>query len=436
MIAYDGHLYVFGGKTADDKLLTTVYFSAIDPDGTLAGWQTAEPLPRQMYGYGAFEANGSVYLIGSDRSYFTRILEDHSLDLWQAVSPLPALRFGLRVGAYDGYAYAMGGHDFGSHRNSSYFGLIGSGTENPVVQHPDCSSGRTRLKADSFAEVSQESPLPNRVREAPDSGAEIIYQIYPGTIVRVLEGPVCANGLVFWKVEHESIPGGAGWTAEGDGSDYYLNPYPTLPLASSPSPLVFAAGTYFDSGAGLMGTAFIFRPTLTDGQTIDHIDIQGPPGWNSNQVFPLYPYQPPRMAEDRAIGWVFAEPIAGMYTATAEIINGGPVSQTFEIDTASQLPAPVILNVTGSTSQVRVEWSGTSEMHSFLLRLEQEPFTSVVTETLVAGEQRSLTFRGLSLKSGVSHRVVIFAFSNDLYTPGEVTSPANFSAFVSETFMP
>jgi len=34
-----------------------------------------------------------------------------------------------------------------------------------------------------------------------------------------------ADELIFWKVESKSIPGGVGWTAEGDGKDYYLNPY-------------------------------------------------------------------------------------------------------------------------------------------------------------------------------------------------------------------
>ncbi len=38
-------------------------------------------------------------------------------------------------------------------------------------------------------------------------------------------GPVCADGLVFWKVENPDIPGGVGWTAEGDGVEYYLEPH-------------------------------------------------------------------------------------------------------------------------------------------------------------------------------------------------------------------
>ena len=318
-------------------------------------------------------------------------------------------------------------------------GMFGNNEGSLVVQLDlrTCGADWSRLSAGAYAVVTgAPSDLPNRVRSAPDTSAEVLSQIYPGSIVRVWEGPICANGLVFWKVEGEAIPGGMGWTAEGDGSDYYMEPYPPRPLDSKPSLLVSAAGTYFDSTAGLMGTGFVFRPALTDGRRVHHIDIQGPPGWNSNEVYQLYPYQPPRMAEDRAIGWVFAKPVSGVYTVTAEIISGQPVSTTFMIDTASQLPAPVILNAGGSTSQVRVDWSGTSDMHSFLLRLEREPFTSVIMETLVAGEQRSLTFSGLSLKSGALHRVVIFAFSNDLYTPGAVASPANLSAYVSKTFTP
>jgi hypothetical protein len=308
-----------------------------------------------------------------------------------------------------------------------------------------CGAGWSRLSTGTYAVVTDESSDPNRVRSAPDTSAEIIHQLYPGSIVRVLEGPVCAKSLIFWKVENESIPGDTGWTAEGNGSDYYMEPYPPRPPGSSTSQpvttsqLMVAGGTYFDSSVGVTGTGFVFHPALTDGRTIHHIDIQGPPGWNTNKVFPLYPYQPSQIAEDRAIGWVFAKAVSGLYTATAEIVGGGSVSTTFVIDTSSQLPAPEILSVAGSTSQVRVEWSGTSDMHSFLLRLEKEPYstdTSVITETIVAGEQRSLTFRGLSLTNGAEHRVVIFAFSNDLYTPRAMASPANFSAYVSETFTP
>jgi hypothetical protein len=88
----------------------------------------------------------------------------------------------------------------------------------------DCTSGWTRLKAGSYTKVSHDLPPPNRVREGPDTSAEIIYRIDPGGTLQVVEGPICINGLIFWKVENALIPGGVGWTAEGDGTEYYLEP--------------------------------------------------------------------------------------------------------------------------------------------------------------------------------------------------------------------
>ena len=91
---------------------------------------------------------------------------------------------------------------------------------------PACASGWSRLFPGIFAVVTGgPNDAPNRVRSAPDTSAKIITQIYPSQIVVVLEGPTCVGGLVFWKVQSDAIPGGQGWTAEGDGSEYYLAPY-------------------------------------------------------------------------------------------------------------------------------------------------------------------------------------------------------------------
>jgi hypothetical protein len=90
----------------------------------------------------------------------------------------------------------------------------------------ECGSNWTRLKTGMFATVTTENGGdPNRVRSGPNQADEVITQVYPGTPLKVVEGPICADGLVYWKVEHSSIPGGSGWTAEGDGRDYWLEPY-------------------------------------------------------------------------------------------------------------------------------------------------------------------------------------------------------------------
>ena len=93
-----------------------------------------------------------------------------------------------------------------------------------LVQHPDCTSEWTRLQAGDQARVSQATTTPNRVRSGPSQADDMIATIHPGTVVTLIEGPVCADGLIFWRVENEAIPGGTGWTAEGDGAEYWLEP--------------------------------------------------------------------------------------------------------------------------------------------------------------------------------------------------------------------
>jgi hypothetical protein len=88
--------------------------------------------------------------------------------------------------------------------------------------HLNCASGWTQLESGSEAVVAPGDP--NRVRSEPKKGDNLIAEILTGTVIKVLRGPFCADGLVFWRVQSDSIPGGQGWTAEGDGNEYYLEP--------------------------------------------------------------------------------------------------------------------------------------------------------------------------------------------------------------------
>jgi hypothetical protein len=66
------------------------------------------------------------------------------------------------------------------------------------VQSTTCASGWTRLSIGKYALVSQ-GDLPNRVRSEPKVADNIIELLYSGSIVKILAGPVCSDGLVFWK---------------------------------------------------------------------------------------------------------------------------------------------------------------------------------------------------------------------------------------------
>lgn len=87
----------------------------------------------------------------------------------------------------------------------------------------NCAARFTRLEIGMQAIVTEGDR--NRVRSEPAQGNNLITSIPAGTVMDIIDGPVCANGLAFWLVESIAIPGGVGWTAEGDFSEYWLEPY-------------------------------------------------------------------------------------------------------------------------------------------------------------------------------------------------------------------
>ncbi len=66
--------------------------------------------------------------------------------------------------------------------------------------------------------------LPNNLRISPSLQAQIIGQIPAGAVFEVLSGPQCdPAGLAWWQVSYGGL---TGWTAEGQGSTYYVDPVP------------------------------------------------------------------------------------------------------------------------------------------------------------------------------------------------------------------
>lgn len=69
----------------------------------------------------------------------------------------------------------------------------------------------TALRVDTWAWVSGDTP--NNLRAGPGLAGERIGQIPAGDLFRVLVGPLCADGYVWWEVNYA---GTLGWTAEGE----------------------------------------------------------------------------------------------------------------------------------------------------------------------------------------------------------------------------
>jgi hypothetical protein len=59
----------------------------------------------------------------------------------------------------------------------------------------------------------------NNVRMGEGEAAELLGKIPEGGTFTVLDGPVCADGMLWWQVQSGDLN---GWTAEGQGDTYWL----------------------------------------------------------------------------------------------------------------------------------------------------------------------------------------------------------------------
>ncbi len=79
--------------------------------------------------------------------------------------------------------------------------------------------------------------FPNNLRSQPGSSSDKIGEIPPGGVFTVLDGPRCStlDKIVWWQVRYNTT---FGWTAEGQGGVYWLEPVDAqgMPLLPTPTP--------------------------------------------------------------------------------------------------------------------------------------------------------------------------------------------------------
>jgi len=110
---------------------------------------------------------------------------------------------------------------------------IATPNSTPVIDMPDnvqvspISCGTVpapRLEVAQTARVTFTDGTPLNLRTSPQG--ELLTQLSEGTTANVVEGPVCANGYLWWKLQlnvQDTLT--SGWAAEGDANDYYLEPF-------------------------------------------------------------------------------------------------------------------------------------------------------------------------------------------------------------------
>ena len=82
----------------------------------------------------------------------------------------------------------------------------------------------SQVRVGNRSMVSLNPPLSNNVRDQPLKTAKFAFAIQPGEIVDIIDGPGCSGNWVWWQIR--TANGRTGWTAEGDGTDYWLIPAP------------------------------------------------------------------------------------------------------------------------------------------------------------------------------------------------------------------
>ncbi len=127
---------------------------------------------------------------------------------------------------------------------------------------------------------------PNNLRTEPRTDAALVGEIPPSAIFSIIAGPQCANGLVWWQVDYDGL---VGWTVEGQGDEYWLEPLPARALPLDLAPITVENAAEVSELARAEGNFYPRLAWLAEGNTLAVLG-----GWGSIGVW-LYRFddEPP-----------------------------------------------------------------------------------------------------------------------------------------------
>ncbi|MBZ0278070.1 MAG: SH3 domain-containing protein, partial [Anaerolineae bacterium] len=136
----------------------------------------------------------------------------------------------------------------------------------PVGEAQACPAGtapEARLVVGMQGRVTGNEP--SRLRNAPSTSGEQVGQIDPIDVFVVLAGPVCAGGYNWWQID---VNGKTGWTAEGQGSEYFVE---LIPATATPTPTRTSLPTFTPTATRTPGPtltpSITFTPSITPTAT-------------------------------------------------------------------------------------------------------------------------------------------------------------------------
>lgn len=147
---HNGYVYIMGGYKLG--VLSDIYYTKINTDGTINAWSTASnSLPQSMYQMGAVVVNDNLYAIGGygsssalDTVYYAPLNSDGSVGSWKTNAvTLPTATYMHQTVTYNNYIYVLGGNT-GSYTNATRYAYVtppaSVSTANSVTA-PDTGAG-------------------------------------------------------------------------------------------------------------------------------------------------------------------------------------------------------------------------------------------------------------------------------------------------------
>jgi hypothetical protein len=154
------------------------------------------------------------------------------------------------------------------------------------------------------------STTPSRLRDKPNTKGREVTQIKGRGLFTVLAGPVCGDGLNWWKVDYN---GAVGWTAEGSADEYFLDP---VAATATPTATNTATPTFTPTAT--------LTPSITPTPTVTLTPSITPTPSNTPTQTPT-PLPEPHSVSWSADGkWLAIGTLNGLYLYNAADLNSPP----------------------------------------------------------------------------------------------------------------
>lgn len=184
----NGYLYVTGGQDSAATAMTTVYYTPVNANGSLDGWQTTAALPEASFGHQSLIYRGRLYTVGGSTPNYQKVFYSTNIDMQARQATYSKMIHASYFGAITNISYtgtiATGAKMDADYRVASINGKFGIPYQGSDVVAPGdlaalCStaSGAARAGQYIFLTVTIDDSIAARYSDAETNNASILGSI-------------------------------------------------------------------------------------------------------------------------------------------------------------------------------------------------------------------------------------------------------------------